>query len=110
MKFSALGDQAIIVTFGEEIGMDIYEKVQRLFQALRRHPFAGMVECVPSFTSLAVYYNLYEVWMKNDRNIRPYDYVCQYIRELCDSYKEEVNRDVKHISIPVCYGENMDQI
>lgn len=26
MKFSALGDQAIIVTFGEEIGMDVYEK------------------------------------------------------------------------------------
>ncbi|CEY40488.1 Uncharacterised protein [Streptococcus pneumoniae] len=33
MKFSALGDQAIIVTFGEEIKRDIYEKVQRLFQA-----------------------------------------------------------------------------
>ncbi|TKJ05128.1 kinase, partial [Bacillus cereus] len=28
MKFSALGDQAIIVTFGEEIKRDIYEKVQ----------------------------------------------------------------------------------
>ena len=104
MKFSALGDQAIIVTFGEEIGMDIYEKVQRLFQALRRHPFAGMVECVPSFTSLAVYYNLYEVWKENDRNIRTYDYVCQYIRELSDSYKEEVNRDVKHIYTSVLRG------
>ncbi|MGE0995329.1 carboxyltransferase domain-containing protein, partial [Bacillus sp. GMa5/2] len=45
MKFSALGDQAIIVTFGEEIKMDIYEKVQRLFQALQQHPFAGMIEC-----------------------------------------------------------------
>ena len=41
MKFSALGDQAIIVTFGEEIGMDVYEKVQRLFQALQQHPFVG---------------------------------------------------------------------
>lgn len=61
MKFSALGDQAIIVTFGE-IGMDVYEKVQRLFQVLQQHPFTGMIECVPSFTSLAVYYNLYEVW------------------------------------------------
>ena len=47
MKFSALGDQAIIVTFGEGIGMDTYEKVQRLFQALQQHPFVGMVECVP---------------------------------------------------------------
>ena len=61
-EFSALGDRAIIVTFGEEIGMDVYEKVQRLFQALQQHPFTGMIECVPSFTSLAVYYNLYEVW------------------------------------------------
>lgn len=104
MKFSTLGDQAIIVTFGEEIKMGIYEKVQRLFQALQQHPFAGMIECVPSFTSLAVYYNVYEVWKRNERSERSYDYVRQYIKELCDSYKEEVKQDVKHISIPVCYG------
>ncbi len=63
-----------------------------------------MVECVPSFTSLAVYYNLYEVWKGNDRKIRPYDCVCQYIARMLDTYKEELKRDVKHISIPVCYG------
>lgn len=32
MKFSALGDQAIIVTFGEEIGMDVYEKYNDYFK------------------------------------------------------------------------------
>ncbi len=42
--------------------------------------------------------------MQNERGERSYDYVCQYIQELCDSYKEEVNQKVKHISIPVCYG------
>ena len=65
---------------------------------------AGMIECVPSFTSLAVYYNVYEVWKGNERSERSHDYVRQYIKELCDSYKEEVKQDVKHISIPVCYG------
>ncbi|PFJ14991.1 kinase [Bacillus cereus] len=105
MKFSALGDQAIIVTYGEEINMDIYRKVQRLFQALQQHPFLGMVECVPSFTSLAVYYNLYEVWRENGRSVRPFDFICQYISDLNTSYNnEEKKRDVKHISIPVCYG------
>ncbi|MGR5869450.1 carboxyltransferase domain-containing protein [Bacillus pacificus] len=66
------------------------EKVQRLFQALQQHPFVGMVECVPSFTSLAVYYDLYEVWKENDRKIRPYDYVCQYITGMLHTYKEEL--------------------
>ncbi|MEC4629897.1 carboxyltransferase domain-containing protein, partial [Bacillus safensis] len=46
----------------------------------------------------------YEVWKGNDRKIRPYDYVCQYIARMLDTYKEELKRDVKHISIPVCYG------
>lgn len=46
----------------------------------------------------------------NERSERSHDYVRQYIKELCDSYKEEVKQDVKHISIPVCYGENMDLI
>ncbi|KFN01063.1 5-oxoprolinase subunit PxpB [Bacillus clarus] len=104
MKFSALGDQAVVVTFGESIQMDIYENVQQLFQSLKQNPFSGMIECVPSFTSLTVYYDLYTLWKRYERNIVPYDYICEYISKLYSSEKNELKKQFNHITIPVCYG------
>ncbi|MFJ8526878.1 5-oxoprolinase subunit PxpB [Bacillus sp. NPDC094106] len=104
MKFSALGDQAVVVTFGESIHMDIYEKVQELFQSLKQSPFVGVIECVPSFASLTVYYDLYALWKQNERNIAPYDYVCEYISGLFYHSKNNEKTKRNHISIPVCYG------
>ncbi|KEK22547.1 5-oxoprolinase subunit PxpB [Bacillus gaemokensis] len=104
MKFSALGDQAVVVTFGEKIDLDIYENVQNLRQALKRHPFHGMIECVPSFTSLTVYYDVYELWEKKERKVVPYDYVCKYINQLLSHNQNKEQKQYDSISIPVCYG------
>ncbi|EOW9527436.1 5-oxoprolinase subunit PxpB [Bacillus cytotoxicus] len=104
MKFSALGDQAVVVTFGERIHMEVYEEVQKLFQLLNKNPFIGMIECVPSFTSLAVYYDLYTVWKHNKSNAMPYDYICNYIRDLFLSCEKIIRKVEDSIFIPVCYG------
>lgn len=82
MKFSALGDQAVVVTFGEKIDLAIYENVQNLCSLLKQNPFHGMIECVPSFASLTVYYDVYKLWEKNERKIVPYDFVCEYVNRL----------------------------
>lgn len=103
MKFAALGDQAVVVTFGNEIDMNIYENVQGLCHALNQNPFPGMVECVPSYTSVTVYYDLYTLWKKNDRNV-PYDYVCQYIEVLLQDEQSRNMKPYDSIVIPVCYG------
>ncbi len=104
MKFSALGDQAVVVTFGETIDLDIYENVQHLYRLLQENPFYGMIECVPSFASLTVYYDGYKVWEKNERKIMPYDFICEYVKGVLHKNQNKVQLQYDCISIPVCYG------
>ena len=104
MKFSALGDQAVVVTFGEKIDLDIYESVQNLHRLLKGNPFLGMVECVPSFTSLTVYYDVYKLWRENERKVVPYEFVCEYMKRLFSHNQNKTQKQYDCISIPVCYG------
>ncbi|WP_411349908.1 5-oxoprolinase subunit PxpB [Paenibacillus sp. WLX2291] len=52
-----LGDAAILIEFGTVIREDILAKVQQGMAMLEQSPFPGLVECVPSYTTLTVYYD-----------------------------------------------------
>ena len=56
-----LGDRAVVIRFGEHLSEETHRKV-RLFDALlNERPFPGMVETVPSFAAVAVFYDLVQV-------------------------------------------------
>ncbi|RAV15364.1 5-oxoprolinase subunit PxpB, partial [Paenibacillus contaminans] len=56
-----LGDQAVVIRFGEHLSEETHRKV-RLFDALlNEQPFPGMIETVPSFAAVAVFYDLVQV-------------------------------------------------
>lgn len=52
-----LGDAAILIEFGNVISEDLLAKVQQAMLVLEQSSFPGLVECVPSYTTLAVYYD-----------------------------------------------------
>ncbi|MEW4369506.1 5-oxoprolinase subunit PxpB [Paenibacillus kandeliae] len=52
-----LGDAAIVIEFGNVISEDMLTKVQQAMIMLEQSSFPGLVECVPSYTTLAVYYD-----------------------------------------------------
>ena len=56
-----LGEAGVLVNFGSTISPEIHCKVKALADYLETHPFAGMIEYVISYTSLAVYYNPFVV-------------------------------------------------
>lgn len=47
----------MIVEFGNEISMELHNKVRSLMLTLQEQPVQGIVELVPTYRSLAVYYN-----------------------------------------------------
>jgi inhibitor of KinA len=57
VRFLSAGDRALIVEFGESVDRRSNERVLRLDAALRTNPPAGIVETVPTFRSLAIYYD-----------------------------------------------------
>ncbi|WP_059173643.1 5-oxoprolinase subunit PxpB [Bacillus sp. FJAT-27445] len=51
-----LGDRALMIYFGDAITAAIHEKINAFLAALEAAGIEGISECVPSYTSVAIYY------------------------------------------------------
>lgn len=57
LKYSPVGDRALLVKFGDTINLDINRKVHALSKAVEEARIQGAEECVPAYASLLVYYD-----------------------------------------------------
>lgn len=57
MRISMLGDSALIVEAGSAIDVATHEKVQAVFRALEKPALPAIVELVPAFTTVTLFYD-----------------------------------------------------
>ena len=57
VRFLSAGDRALVVEFGDRVDRGLSERVLLLDAIIRSNPPVGIVETVPTFRSLAVYYD-----------------------------------------------------
>ena len=57
VRFLSAGDGALVVEFGDRVDPELSEAVLRLDARLRARPLKGVVETVPTFRSLTLYYD-----------------------------------------------------
>jgi inhibitor of KinA len=55
--FRLMGDQGLLLEFGDEIVPEVNEKVRRMTLAIRVEAIEGIVETVPTYRSLLILYN-----------------------------------------------------
>jgi KipI family sensor histidine kinase inhibitor len=53
----ALGDQAVLLTFGRQIDRAVHARVTALARELRRDPPEGVIDIVPAYTTLAAWFD-----------------------------------------------------
>ncbi|WP_134702073.1 5-oxoprolinase subunit PxpB [Ammoniphilus sp. YIM 78166] len=94
-ELSPLGETAVRVVLGTGIDPDIHRKVKTLSEYLDRNPFPGMIEYIPSFSSVTVLYNPME---------SSFDTVSVFFREASNQIQESTQYVPKTVEIPVCYG------
>lgn len=74
---------------------------------LENNPFPGMIECVPAYTNVAVYYHpfvVYESFKQVNNHVSPFQIVKSVIEEVIDQLEEGKRTNNRVIEIPVCYG------
>ncbi|WP_157566135.1 5-oxoprolinase subunit PxpB [Hymenobacter ginkgonis] len=98
-----LGDAAVLLHFGEGISLATHGAIQAVSAYLARHPFAGLRECVPAFTTLAVYY---DPWLVSQAgHSPPYERVAELLRQLLPAALAPTPpAPAEVVEIPVCYG------
>jgi inhibitor of KinA len=99
----ALGDSAITIEWGNQIDSSVNDEVIARYHNLLLNPLPGMAECVPTYTSLTIYFNISLLKKK----LLPYETVYDFIRKEINTWLQEPPKKSfiarRLISIPVCY-------
>lgn len=89
------GEAALLIELGEAIGRETYLRVQAADRALRRAAIPGLIETVPAYASLTVYFDP-EKASFGEMRLR--------VEALLGSAREEDAPDGGTVRIPVLYG------
>jgi len=94
MQFKLASVDSIIIYFGNEINQNIAQKVKRAYLGLKELNLDGIIEMIPSYTSILITYDIFT-----------YDYksIQKQLKKSINLEGKETN-DAKVVSIDVYYG------
>lgn len=103
VRLFPLGDAALVLEFGDAISAATHEAIRAFSAHLARHPFVGLREWVPAFTTLTVYY---DPWLVSENGQHPpYERVAATLRRMLPEAAASVAAaPAAPVEIPVCYG------
>jgi inhibitor of KinA len=98
MTLAHLGDSALVLSWGEEVDESALAHVRAVSDALQRAALAGVVEVVPAFASVTVFYDIVHTGV--------YDVFEARVVEIAGRAEESTLRAAaaRVVEIPVCYG------
>jgi inhibitor of KinA len=103
-SFQNLGDLAVVIDLGVKINHQTRQSVQEICSILKENPQTWIIEYVPAFTTVTVYYDPLKVIEENSSTIFPFEAVCNKLGELLTNVKLKDKNKQRIIEIPVYYG------
>ena len=100
-----LGDAAITVDFGNCIDIAINKEVIARFNQLQQLPLPGMIEAVPAYCSLTVYYDTIALKKKVPSHQTVYEWMRLQLEERLQQPVQQDQITERLLNIPVCYHE-----
>lgn len=94
-RFLITGDCAISVQMGEEISLEVNQKVLALQNELTEHPIEGITEMVPTYASLMIHYHPRKIRAKQ---------LMEEIKDRFGSMKAAKKQEKVIREIPILYG------
>ena len=104
-----LGDSALTVDFGNRISPELNNTVMKLFHELKVLPLPGMREAVPAYSSLSIYYDLFQCNRHPDRPAGKtvYEWLGELLHKRLKTFHAEEQSAANEIIIPVCYDPDL---
>lgn len=106
VTFSALGDNGMLIDFGNSIDDTKNRKVFHLFQKIKQKKFPFIIDVLPAYSSLAIFYNLKQVNNKFDNDTCCFENVKHQVEAILkEGLTISSDTSSKKIKIPVCYAD-----
>lgn len=101
-----LNETAIRVVFGTDISPETNREVRKLTDLSERRPLPGMIEVVPSFAAVTIFYDPLKAAEERQgrRNVTVVQHMTDSLQRLLLTDKAEAESRTRVIEIPVLYG------
>ncbi len=99
-----LGDNAILIDFGNELNESINQKLLAIFRKIKEQNIPGVLDVVPAYSSLTIHYDLMKIFEKaGGRAV--FDFITDQVKKIIEDNTEISFEENRKISIPICYDE-----
>jgi len=102
-KISSLGETALIIDFGNTIDESINKLVHSLFYQIQNDPIPGMIEAVPGYSSLTIYYDILFIRNILNKQTTAFEWVSESLKKFIPKENIETGDPQILIKVPVCY-------
>ena len=104
-KIFFISDSAATIDFGNIINEQVNTNVITLFNYLLQHPPEGMIEAIPAYSSLSVYFDFNRLRKKIPPQKKVYEWIENELHKLMHHDFINVPTEKNLIRIPVCYED-----
>ncbi len=105
--FQPLGDTALLIDFGNRVDEKTNDLVVALYHAIRQQSFVGLIEAVPAYSSLAVFYDIGLILKSNPGIKTAFEIVKETVEHILSDHIKSQNTKSRYFEIPVCYATPM---
>ncbi len=99
-----LGDNAILIDFGNELNENINQKLLAIFRKIKDQNIPGVLDVVPAYSSLTIHYDVMKIFEKA-RGKAVFEFITDQVKKIVEDDTEISFEENRKISIPVCYDE-----
>lgn len=103
MQISPLGDNALLVSFGDVISEELNSKSILLCQNLIDDPFSGFIEAVPAYASVSIFYDLVAVRTGYPQYPSASSAVASFVEQKCNRLSDSEPILPRRIEIPLSF-------
>ena len=104
-KIYFVNDSAAAIDFGNVIDKDINAKAIALFNYLTQHPIEGMIEAIPAYSSVSVYFDIPALRKKISSHKNAYEWIQDKLNQVMLNEFTGLETIPDLIRIPVCYDD-----
>ena len=102
-KIFPISDTALTIDFGNVINENINSTVLSLSRDFQNNPQDGFIETIPAYSSLTVYYDVFQLSKSIPQDRTVYEWVSSVLEERLQRLPETVELGSPLFEIPVCY-------
>ena len=93
-ELSIFGDSAILLTFGQEINLQVHQEILCFVSTLKKKEISGISGVISAYTTVTIQYDFLYI---------SYEELVIEIKKL--DYSQQISIEQKLVEIPVCYDD-----